>query len=83
MTGRSMSYAAPFVFFLRRIRTDTRARPFAMAGLLIVLTYFICGWTQVLSSHHIGTAFYVITVSALAGLCLAGRTEVNATPKSQ
>lgn len=68
--GMIFLYAAPFYFFMRRLREDPDARPYALAGLLLVLAYVDFGLTQVLFSHHIGSAFYVITVSALAGLCI-------------
>ncbi|TFW04744.1 O-antigen ligase family protein [Oxalobacteraceae bacterium OM1] len=66
-------YAAPFVFFVRRLRSDDPARPYALAGLLLVLSFIDFGMTQVLFAHHIGSAFYTIGVGALAGLCIALR----------
>jgi O-antigen ligase len=63
-------YAAPFYFFMRRLREEPDSRPYALAGLLLVLAYVDFGLTQVLFSHHIGSAFYVIAISVLAGLCI-------------
>ncbi|NEX60679.1 O-antigen ligase family protein [Noviherbaspirillum galbum] len=63
-------YAAPFAFFTRRLRHDPDCRPVALAGLLLVLSYIDFGLTQVLFVHHIGSAFYIIMTSVLAGLCI-------------
>lgn len=63
-------YAAPLAFFVRRLRHDPVCRPYALAGLLLVLSFIDFGLTQVLFVHHIGSAFYAITVGALAGLCI-------------
>jgi O-antigen ligase len=63
-------YAAPFAFFMRRLRHDPDCRSYALAGLLLVLAYIDFGLTQVLFAHHIGSAFYIITVCTLAGLCI-------------
>jgi O-antigen ligase len=63
-------YGAPFSFFVRHVRRDDACRPYALAGLLLVVSFIDFGMTQVLFSHHIGTAFYALVVSVLAGLCL-------------
>lgn len=63
-------YAAPFTFFVRRLRHDPTCQPYALAGLLLVLSFIDFGLTQVLFVHHIGSAFYAIAVGALAGLCI-------------
>lgn len=63
-------YAAPLVFFMRYLRAGNACRPYALAGVLLVLSYIACGLTQVMFSHHIGTAFYAVAVCMLAGACL-------------
>ncbi|MDF3034798.1 MAG: O-antigen ligase family protein [Paucimonas sp.] len=68
-------YAAPLVFFWRRTRLDGTRQPFAVAGLIVVLSYAICGLTQAMWAHHVGAAFYAVMVSGLAGLCLAGEEK--------
>ena len=69
-------YAAPFTFFLRRLRNDPPCRPYALAGLLLVLSFMDFGLTQVLFAHHIGSAFYALATGTLAGLCiLHGRKQ--------
>lgn len=66
-------FGAPLLFFLRHIHTGYACRSYAMAGLLLVLSFIGFGMTQVLFSHHIGAAFYGMTVSVLAGLCMTTR----------
>jgi O-antigen ligase len=68
-------YGAPFAFFLGRLRHDPACRPYALAGLLLVLSYVDFGLTQVMFAHHIGSAFYALTVGALAGLCIQHRQQ--------
>jgi O-antigen ligase len=63
-------YGAPLAFFVRSLRQPGENQPYAQAGLLLVLSYICFGLTQVLSAHHVGTAFYALTVSVLAGLCI-------------
>lgn len=63
-------YGAPFAFFLQRLRHDPACRTYALAGLLLVLSFIDFGLTQVLFAHHIGSAFYALTIGALAGLCI-------------
>jgi O-antigen ligase len=68
-------YALPFAFFLRCLRGHDASRAHALAGLLLVLAYADFGLTQVLFAHHIGAAFYAVTVSCLAGLCISLQRE--------
>lgn len=63
-------YALPFTFFLRSLRRGGAGQPYALAGLLLVLAFADFGLTQVLFAHHIGAAFYAVTVSCLAGICM-------------
>jgi O-antigen ligase len=62
-------YGAPLMFFMRHMHQENSHRPYALAGVLLILSYIACGLTQVLFAHHIGSAFYGATVSVLAGIC--------------
>jgi O-antigen ligase len=68
-------YALPFVFFMRCLRRGDSSQPYALAGLLLVLAFTDFGLTQVLFAHHIGAAFYALTVSTLAGICITQRAS--------
>jgi O-antigen ligase len=63
-------YAAPMAFFVRCLRRDGASRPYALAGLLLVLSFIDFGLTQVMFAHHVSAAFYALTVCLLAGLCI-------------
>jgi O-antigen ligase len=63
-------YVAPLAFFIRCWRRHDASQAYALAGLLLVLSYMGFGLTQVMFSHHVGTAFYATTVCVLAGLCI-------------
>ncbi|HYD79484.1 MAG TPA: O-antigen ligase family protein [Paucimonas sp.] len=76
-------YAAPLAFFIRCLRRDDTAKPFALAGLLLVLSFIDFGLSQVLFAHHLGTAFYALSVCFLAGLCVMleqGQAEAARRP---
>ena len=66
-------YAAPLGFFLVCLRRKDASQPFALAGLLLVLSFIDFGLSQVMFAHHIGSAFYTVTVCMLAGLCIGMR----------
>ena len=66
-------YLAPLRFFLQCWRRHDAAQPYALAGVLLVVSYIVSGLTQVLFAHHLGTAFYAATVSVLVGLCLLNK----------
>ena len=68
-------YAAPLYFFTRQLREPGMHRPYALAGVLLVLSFIDFGLTQVMFAHHIGSAFYAVNVCALAGLCLSARYD--------
>jgi len=76
-------YGAPLMFFARHLREDGLHRPFALAGLLLVLSYIAFGLTQVLFAHHIGSAFYAATVCVLAGICTAKRIRHPSVPEPE
>lgn len=63
-------YAAPLMFFTRQLRQAGPHRPYALAGVLLVLSYIDFGLTQVMFAHHISAAFYAVTACVLVGLCL-------------
>lgn len=63
-------YAAPIVFFIRVFRRIEIAKPYALAGLLLVLSYVGFGLTQVMFTHHIGNLFYALTICVLVGICV-------------
>lgn len=67
-------YIAPMVFFMRNLRRDGVVQPFAVAGLLVVLSFICFGATQVMFAHHVGSAFYALMVCILAGVCIAHRS---------
>jgi len=70
-------YAAPLTFFVRCLRRDDVSKPYALAGMLLVLSYIDFGLTQVLSAHHVDSAFFALTVCVLAGLCMPAGREVR------
>jgi O-antigen ligase len=76
-------YVAPLLFFLRGIRRNDQGQPYAIAGLLVVLSFIYFGQTQVLFSHHIGSAFYALAVSVLAGVCASIQREYGIPPSSK
>lgn len=71
-------YFAPLRFFVQRWRQQDAAQPYALAGILLVLSYIICGMTQVMFAHHLGTAFYAATVGVLVGLCMVNQAAGSA-----
>lgn len=75
-----MLYGAPFLYFVRVLRRQDDAQPFALAGVLLVSAFAISGLTQVLFSHHIGASFYALMVCFLAGLCVPTSPATAVTP---
>lgn len=78
-------YGAPLLFFNRQLASQGSHRPYALAGLLLCLSYIDFGLTQVMFAHHVPSAFYALTICTLAGLCLqeqrrAATTTVVAPP---
>lgn len=72
--------ATPLVFFARCLRggADTAARfaP-ALAGLLVVLSYFSFGLTEVIFWSVKGSLFYALMVFLLMGFCLNAKEEIG------
>lgn len=79
----ALVYGAPIVFFVRCLRRGDAAHPYALAGLLLVLSFIGFGATQVMFSHHAGSAFYALMVCTLAGACIASqeRSQIGSGPK--
>jgi O-antigen ligase len=70
--------AVPFVFFLRQIHTGAGGRNApALAGMLLVLSYFSFGLTEVIFWSVRSNMFYAMMLFLLAGLCLNAREEVD------
>ncbi len=68
-------YAAPLRFFTRQLKLEGPHRPYALAGVLLVLSFVDFGLTQVMFAHHVSSAFYAVTVCVLVGLCLEQRRQ--------
>jgi O-antigen ligase len=66
--------AAPLLFFWRALRAEaTPARPqaaLALAGMLVVVSYFAFGLSEVIFWSVKGSLFYALMVFLLMGLCL-------------
>ncbi len=73
-------YAAPLLFFNRQLNTQGPHRPYALAGLLMTLSYIDFGLTQVMFSHHVPSAFYALTICTLTGICLQERQRAATAP---
>jgi O-antigen ligase len=70
---------APFLFFLRILRTHESASPAviapALAGLLLVISYFSFGLTEVIFWSILSTMFYAQMLFLLMGMCLNAQDE--------
>lgn len=75
-------YCAPLVFFGRQLRRAGSQRPYALAGIMLVLAFIAFGMTQVMFVHHVGSAFYALTVCVLAGLCLQEQRRMRDAPEA-
>ena len=64
----------PFLFFLRQLHRGGPAAP-ALAGLLLVLSYFSFGLTEVIFWSVRSNMFYAMMLFLLAGLCLNANEE--------
>ena len=73
--------AAPFVFFARAMRRagGQASRQFvpALAGVLVVLSYFSFGLTEVIFWSVKGSLFYALMVFLLMGFCLNAKEEIG------
>jgi O-antigen ligase len=67
---------APFLFFLGQMQRGGGARNApALAGMLLVLSYFSFGLTEVIFWSVRSSMFYAMMLFLLAGLCLNAREE--------
>jgi O-antigen ligase len=70
----------PFLFFLRQLkRRDPALTAPALAGLLLVISYFSFGLTEVIYWSVRSTMFYALMLFLLVGLCLNARRDAAAT----
>jgi len=67
----------PFLFFLRQMRNPAVAAP-ALAGMLLTLSYFSFGLTEVIFWSTRAAMFYALMLFVLIGFCLAGKPAVAA-----
>lgn len=78
--------AAPFAFFARAVgRSSRRGMPQfapALAGMLVVLSYFGFGLTEVIFWSLKGSMFYVLMVALLMGFCLTAKADANTLAES-
>jgi O-antigen ligase len=74
----------PFLFFLRQVRHPAVAAP-ALAGMLLTLSYFSFGLTEVIFWSVRASMFYVLMLFVLIGFCLSGRPApaARATPAAR
>lgn len=70
---------APFLFFRRQLRLGASPAP-ALAGMLLVLSYFSFGLTEVIMWSVHSSMFYAMMLFLLAGLCLDSRAPGNTAP---
>lgn len=62
----------PFLFFLRQMRHSCVAAP-ALAGMLLTLSYFSFGLTEVIFWSTRAAMFYALMLFVLIGFCLGGK----------
>jgi O-antigen ligase len=70
---------APLLFFARALRPEAGARreqfALALAGMLVVLSYFSFGLTEVIFWSVKGSLFYALMIFLLMGLCLNAKEK--------
>ncbi|GAB3403800.1 O-antigen ligase family protein [Massilia agilis] len=73
-------FAAPFVYFVRAIGARGAASAAfapALAGLLVVTSYFCFGLTEVIFWSMKACLFYALTVFLLVGFCQLAKEEIG------
>lgn len=73
-------FAAPFVYFVRAIGArgaGSAAFAPALAGLLVVTSYFCFGLTEVIFWSMKACLFYALTVFLLVGFCQLAKEEIG------
>ncbi|MTV40574.1 O-antigen ligase family protein [Duganella radicis] len=67
----------PFLFFRAQMHRGGGARAPALAGMLLVLSYFSFGLTEVIFWSVRSNMFYAMMLFLLAGLCLNAKEEAR------
>jgi O-antigen ligase len=69
--------AAPLAFFARQLRAQAgrERRALALAGALVVVSFFGFGLTEVIFWSVKASLFYSLTVFLLMGLCLNAKED--------
>ncbi|QOY93837.1 O-antigen ligase family protein [Massilia sp. UMI-21] len=83
--------AAPFAFFARAVgqgagpggRRASQGFAPALAGMLVVLSYFSFGLTEVIFWSLKGSMFYVLMVALLMGFCLNAKADMAINTDTQ
>jgi O-antigen ligase len=65
----------PFLFFRRQLHQSDHLNAPALAGMLLVLSYFSFGLTEVIFWSVRSNMFYAMMLFLLAGLCLNAKEE--------
>lgn len=70
-------YLVPLVLFARRLRAlaNRRSRSTALAGLVLVLVYIVCGLTQSMFAHQLIASFYAVMVGVMYGFSVRESRE--------
>jgi len=72
-------YLVPLVLFARRVRDDSRAaRPYAVAGVLLIVAYMAFGLTQSFLTHNTGVMMLVFMLVILWSLLRASDDAASA-----
>jgi O-antigen ligase len=72
--------AMPFAYFLRVMKQGGTGAPQftpALAGLLVVISYFCFGLTEVIFWSVKGAVFYALMVFLLVGFCQTAKEEIG------
>jgi O-antigen ligase len=72
-------YLVPLVLFARRVRDDNRAvRPYALAGVLLIVCYMAFGLTQAFLTHNNGVMMLAFMLAILWSLLRSGDGDLAA-----
>jgi O-antigen ligase len=72
-------YLVPLVLFARRVRDDNRAvRPYALAGVLLIVCYMAFGLTQAFLTHNNGVMMLAFMLAILWSLLRSGDADLAA-----
>jgi O-antigen ligase len=71
LLGLLLLYIAPLMFFLKIFFQGKEInQSYALAGLILVISFISFGFTQVLFTHHLSAGFYSLGIALLAGFCI-------------